>query len=55
MNRQIINEIHQAGYKIAVKGHPRIGCQEDAEQMADEVLANYIPSEYIDFLLMSLL
>ena len=49
MNRQIINEIHQAGYKIAVKGHPRIGCQEDAEQMADEVLANYIPSEYIDF------
>ena len=49
MNRKIINEIHQAGYKVAVKGHPRIGCQEDAQQMADEVLPNYIPAEFIDF------
>ncbi|MBV4223337.1 alpha-2,8-polysialyltransferase family protein [Bacteroides xylanisolvens] len=49
MNRQIIDEIHRAGYKVAVKGHPRIGCQEDAERMADELIANYIPAEYIDF------
>jgi len=49
MNRQIIKEIHRAGYKVAVKGHPRIGYQEDSEQMADELFPSYIPAEFIDF------
>lgn len=47
-NCQLIDVIHSAGYKVAVKGHPRIGCHKDAEKMADLIIPHYIPSEYID-------
>lgn len=47
-NCQLIDIIHKAGYKVAVKGHPRIGCHRDAEKMADLIIPKYIPSEYID-------
>lgn len=47
INVEIIEAAHQAGFKVAVKGHPRLGCQKEAEKIADYVIPSYIPSEYI--------
>lgn len=49
LNTIIINELHKAGYKIAIKGHPRIGCQKDTLELADIEIPPFIPSEFLNF------
>ena len=48
LNRLIIEELHKLGFKVSVKGHPRIGCHPLAQEMCDYVISNYIPSEFLD-------
>ena len=48
VNQLVIDKIHAMGLKVAVKGHPRIGCHHLAEKMCDYIIPEYIPSEFLD-------
>lgn len=49
LNITTINELHKIGYKIAVKGHPRIGCQKEVLELADFEIQSFIPSEFLNY------
>lgn len=48
LNEQIVSNLHKKGYKVAVKGHPRIGCNKNALKLSDFEIPSYIPSEFLD-------
>lgn len=48
INVKIVEELHKAGYKVGVKGHPRIGCHPDVLKVCDYEIPSYIPSQYLD-------
>ncbi|MCU6770345.1 Uncharacterised protein [uncultured Bacteroides sp.] len=49
VNKTIISELHKKGYAIILKGHPRIGLCKEIEHLADDIIPNFIPSEFIDY------
>lgn len=49
MNIRIVNELHKKGYKVILKGHPRLGICEEIKQSVDDVIPNFIPSEFINY------
>lgn len=48
LNKKIIEEVHSLGYSIGIKGHPRIGCLDAVESMADFEVPSYVPAEFVD-------
>ena len=48
MNIEIINILHQKGYKVLVKNHPMQGTPNFVNDLADEIIPSYIPGEYIE-------
>lgn len=48
LNRLIITELQKKGYKVGVKGHPRIGLPDGIRDLADFEVQSYLPAEFID-------
>lgn len=42
-----IKAIQNDGYKVVAKGHPRLGMASSIEKIADTLLPNYVPAEFI--------
>ena len=49
MNKMVVNELHRKGYSVILKGHPRLGVCAEITQMVDDIIPNYIPSEFINY------
>ena len=49
VNRKIVEELHNRGYYVVLKGHPRLGICEEIRDIVDEIIPSYIPSEFIDY------
>lgn len=48
LNIFIVNSLHKLGYKVGIKGHPRIGCNENALKLADFEIPSYVPAEFLN-------
>lgn len=48
LNIDIIKKLQNKGYKVGVKGHPRIGCNANALKLADFEIPSYVPAEFLD-------
>ena len=48
LNKLIIIELQKKGYKVGVKGHPRIGLPNGIRNLADFEVESYLPAEFID-------
>jgi hypothetical protein len=44
----LIDKLHEAGYKIYTKGHPRMGILEAIRNKIDEIIPEYIPASLFD-------
>lgn len=49
MNKDIVRLLQDKGYKVLMKGHPRIGEYMPIASMVDESIPAYVPSEFIDY------
>lgn len=47
LNKLIIVELQKKGYKVGVKGHPRIGLPDGIKHFADFEIQPYLPAEFI--------
>lgn len=54
MNVNIVNNLHEMGYKVVMKGHPRIGNCKAIENLVDEIIPLFVPSEFIDYTIFSI-
>lgn len=45
----VIIELKRKGYKVIVKGHPRLGLPKVISDVCDDVIPLYIPAEFVDF------
>jgi hypothetical protein len=48
MNKRIVDSLHHKGYKVALKGHPRIGVPDNVMNMVDYIIPAFIPAEFIN-------
>ncbi|MGO4819415.1 hypothetical protein [Flavobacterium sp. W22_SRS_FP1] len=46
--KSIITDIKTIGFKVVVKGHPRIGMPESIKLISDYEIPSYVPGEFID-------
>lgn len=49
LNKLVIRTLQEKGYKVGVKGHPRIGLPQGVLEIADFEIQAYIPAEFINF------
>lgn len=47
--REIITELKKTNNNVILKGHPRLGTPTELTSEFDEIIPNYIPSEFIDY------
>lgn len=48
LNHEIVKKLHEKGYYVIMKGHPRIGICKEIESEVDEIIPQYVPAEFID-------
>ncbi len=48
INKEIIEKLHDKGYVVYIKSHPRYSDPEIVKLLADEFIPSYIPGEFID-------
>lgn len=48
LNIVVVESLHKMGYRVGVKGHPRIGCNVNALKIADFEIPSYVPAEFLD-------
>lgn len=48
LNVEVVKHLKKLNYTVFVKGHPRKGIHPQAREMANNIVPNYIPSEFID-------
>jgi hypothetical protein len=45
---ELLTLLKEIGYKISIKGHPRLATPSSIEEMADFIIPNYVPGEFIN-------
>ncbi len=48
MNIEIVKVLKEKGYRVIMKGHPRLGNHPLLENICDDIIPAYIPSEFLD-------
>lgn len=49
MNKMVVVELQKRGYKVIMKGHPRLGVCEEIKNIVDDCIPQFVPSEFIDY------